>query len=434
MVKKFVSICLVILLALAVFPPIAFAAEDICYAENIYYIEDAYAEDSHTYALMPMAAPVLFGDVSHNAWFYEAVAYVSISNIMRGTTRDTFSPNAHLSRAMMVTILYRMAGEPRVTYRRVFRDVSPGQWYSDPVIWAFDSGIVTGTGADTFSPNVNITREQLAIMMRGYYIYQLQGRSTDVVRQSRQWGSFTDRNQVSRAAEEALIWANYHGLITGRTPTVIAPGGSATRAEAATIIMRFEQTFVEAAQWLPPQAPSTSRPQPTPQPTPRPTPRPSPQPTPSPQPPTQPRPPLNQPPPLTNIPALEREVLVLINRERANYGIRPLEWDYSLADVARNHSMDMARRGFFAHVCPSGRNSMGRVRDANIPFRFFAENLSMGQRTPEAVVTSLMNSPGHRANILNGNMTHIGVGIYAGSQPVHPSALPNFWTQKLIGN
>jgi uncharacterized repeat protein (TIGR02543 family) len=120
--------------------------------------------------------------------------------------------------------------------------------------------------------------------------------------------------------------------------------------------------------------------------------------------------------------AFEREVLRLVNIERANHGLNPLQWDYALAAIARAHSIDMVHRGFFSHNCLGGLSPFDRMRSAGISYRSAAENLAAGQRTPKEVVDGWMNSPGHRANILNPNLTHLGVGFY------------NYhWTKKFIG-
>ena len=352
--------------------------------------------------LFPLAVGAVstpFHDVPRDAWFFEAVQHAAAFNIMQGTSRTSFSPNETFSRAMMVVTLYRIAGEPAVTHRPVFRDVPGGRWYSNAVIWAFDSGIITGTGPDTFAPHVNITREHLALMMHGYYLAEIARSNTS--RRGPQWDSFTDRNQISQEAEGALIWANYNGLVNGRTATTIAPGSTATRAEAATIIMRFIQTFL----------PDKPRPTPPPGPT-----------IIFPQLPSQP----------PDAAAFERELFERINTERVNHGLSPLEWNEQLAAVARNHSRDMAHNEFFGHLSSNGTTSVNRVNNAGIPYRFFSENLALGQRTPAIVVERLMNSPGHRSNILNPSMTQTGVGFYFGDTFVN-SALPFFWTQKLIG-
>jgi len=118
-------------------------------------------------------------------------------------------------------------------------------------------------------------------------------------------------------------------------------------------------------------------------------------------------------------------VLALVNIERANYGLRPLEWHDVLATTARNHSMDMAHRDFTGHDCPDGFSPWDRLVAAGIYFHMFhtaAENIAWGYRTPQAVVDAWMDSPTHRASILLAGLTHLGVGFY-----------DFFWTQKFVG-
>jgi uncharacterized protein YkwD len=116
--------------------------------------------------------------------------------------------------------------------------------------------------------------------------------------------------------------------------------------------------------------------------------------------------------------AFEKEVLDLVNVERSKEGLQPLVWDDQLAAVARAHCVDMAQRRFFAHTNPDGLSPFDRMRNAGIAYRAAAENIAVGQSTPAGVVESWMNSPGHKANILNGRYTHIGIGFHN-----------NYWTQ-----
>jgi uncharacterized protein YkwD len=132
-------------------------------------------------------------------------------------------------------------------------------------------------------------------------------------------------------------------------------------------------------------------------------------------------------PAAADISDFERTVFDLVNTERENHGVQALIWDEALADVARGHSRDMAERGYFGSTCPDGLTPADRMRGAGIAFRAAVESLSAGQRTPEAVVEDWMNSPGHRANILNASYTHFGVGLYYGGE------FGFYWTQKFRG-
>jgi len=181
-----------------------------------------------------------FVDVQRGDWFHDAVAFVSSRNIMGGTTATTFEPHTQLNRAMLVTVLHRMAGSPVVAYRPVFQDVPTGQWFSRAVVWAFDNNIVTGVSETHFAPWDPITREQFATMMHRFA--QFNGHNV-VVSPAVNLNQFTDRGDISSWAWEAMRWSVHTGLITGTTDTTLAPQGSASRAQCAVIIMRYVQRF-----------------------------------------------------------------------------------------------------------------------------------------------------------------------------------------------
>lgn len=167
-------------------------------------------------------------------WSYDAVSYVYKNNLMNGVNASRFSPDGTLNRAMMVTMLYRMAGSPAVSGGSAFSDVPSGKWYSDAVQWASANGVVNGVGRDRFAPEAQITREQMASMMMRYAQFNQYNTS-----KSADLSAFNDAGSISSWALESMKWANAAGLINGRTASTIAPQGTATRAEAATILMRF---------------------------------------------------------------------------------------------------------------------------------------------------------------------------------------------------
>ena len=175
-----------------------------------------------------------FADVTKGDWFYDAVQYVYDKGMMNGVDGDRFAPNATTSRAMIVTILYRLENEPAVSGKSPFTDVAAGQWYTNAVAWAAANGIVTGTTDTTFAPNGNITREQMAAILYRYASYK----GLDVSRQADLSG-YADASAISAYAKQAMAWANGQGLITGVTATTLRPDGNAVRAQAATILMRL---------------------------------------------------------------------------------------------------------------------------------------------------------------------------------------------------
>lgn len=175
-----------------------------------------------------------FGDVKSADWFYNDVKYVYEKGMMAGTAADVFAPNATTTRAMIVTILYRLEGSPAVTGTSAFVDVPAGQWYTDAVNWAAANQIVNGTSATTFAPNASITREQMAAILYRYAQYK----GYDVTKKADLSG-YSDNSQVSAYAKDALAWANAAKLINGVTNTTLAPQGNATRAQVSAILHRF---------------------------------------------------------------------------------------------------------------------------------------------------------------------------------------------------
>jgi len=206
MKKRFISLLLSLAMLLALLPTTAFATS---------------------------GSGTRFRDVKTTDWFYEAVEYVAQNNMMSGTAANIFSPNQTTTRGMIVTILHRMEGEPTTT-GTTFSDVAKGQWYTNAVAWASANDIVTGYGGGIFGPNDAITREQMAAIL--YRYAQHKGYETGA---SGNITSFSDGGKVSSYAVQAMKWAVGSGLISGVSNNTLSPQGGATRAQAATILMRF---------------------------------------------------------------------------------------------------------------------------------------------------------------------------------------------------
>ena len=182
-----------------------------------------------------------YRDVKADDWFYDAVKYVYEHKIMTGVGDGTlFAPYQTLARAQFALILYRMNGEPEVSYRDIFPDVQDGVWYTDAILWAAGTGVVTGySSTGCFGPADNINREQMAVMMYRYARYK--GYQTS---SAADFSQYLDADRVSSFAEEAMKWAVGEGIITGKfEQTMLDPQGSASRAECAIIIMRFMQKY-----------------------------------------------------------------------------------------------------------------------------------------------------------------------------------------------
>ncbi len=183
------------------------------------------------------STPVSYPDVSEKDWFYEAVQYVSEKGLMQGTG-EGFAPDDEVSRAILVTVLYRLEGA-EYTGASAFADVAADAWYAPAVAWAADTGIVKGYSETAFGPEDTVTREQMATILHRYMA------SKDAAdAEGADLSGYTDAAAVSEWAEEAFGWACATGLITGTGSTTLSPGGTATRAQIATILMRFCETIL----------------------------------------------------------------------------------------------------------------------------------------------------------------------------------------------
>ena len=178
------------------------------------------------------AAGGTFTDVPATHWAAGAVAFVSSQGLLQGISADTFAPGQPMTRAMLVTALWREAGSPVVNYAMDFDDVDEDQWYTEAVRWAVSKGIVAGTGKG-FSPDAALTRESLAAILFRYAGGQADADQLD---------SYADGAGVSAWAREAMNWAVAQGLITGKSGGRLDPGGTASRAEVSAILMRYVQS------------------------------------------------------------------------------------------------------------------------------------------------------------------------------------------------
>ena len=181
-----------------------------------------------------------FSDVTESDWFYDAVTYAYENGLMDGVGMGLFAPNSETTRAQLVTILHRLAGQPAPSGDSGFSDVETGTWYTDAVAWAAQNGIVNGVSDTQFAPGDDITREQLAVILYRYATYQ----GYDVSQRADLSG-FVDAGTISTYAQEALSWANAQGLVLGFEDDSLRPQGTATRAQIAAVLMRFCQTVAE---------------------------------------------------------------------------------------------------------------------------------------------------------------------------------------------
>ena len=179
-----------------------------------------------------------FRDVSKRDWYYDDVVYVYRKGYMDGMSSTRFGGELNTTRGQIVTILWRLTGEPRATRRNPFTDVSSSQYYYDAISWAYDAGVVDGFDARTFKPDQNVTREQLAAILYRYAEYMNLSTSG-----SAYLSKYRDADKIANWAYDAMAWANYRGLINGTSATRIDPKGYATRAQIAAILHRFAVEF-----------------------------------------------------------------------------------------------------------------------------------------------------------------------------------------------
>ena len=212
-------------------------AESLTMLEGAPYTEETILTDligESKYVSMsttgePIGLP--YTDVQADDWFYDAVAFASKSGLMTGTSATTFEPSTSFSRAMLVSVLHRLEGSPAME-GSVFSDVNDGDWYAEAVNWAAANGIVNGMDDGSFQPNAAITREQMAAILCNYAQYK--GIPTE---SSGDLSGYSDADQVSAWAEGSVIWAVDMGLIHGMSMNTLEPQGTATRAQAATVLM-----------------------------------------------------------------------------------------------------------------------------------------------------------------------------------------------------
>ena len=187
--------------------------------------------------------PLPFEDVARGAWYEGAVRYAYFHNIMEGMRETEFAPATALTRAMAVQILYNLEGQPDLSGENLgypYEDVNAQAWYGDAVYWARITGVSTGYGDGTFQPGDSITRQEFAQMLYNYAKYKGYDLSAEG-----DLSTFPDANSIADWAEIAMSWANGNELINGHDDGALEPGGTATRAQAASILMQFDQSLVE---------------------------------------------------------------------------------------------------------------------------------------------------------------------------------------------
>ena len=179
-------------------------------------------------------ANIPFRDVTESVWFYDDVRYVYERGMMRGTADNVFSPNMNVTRGMIVTVLWRLAGEPEVASDNLFRDVAAGTYYADAVLWAFENRIVEGYGGGMFGPNDSVTRQDLIVLLMRYTDF-----AEITLPLSREYAKFSDASRIAGYALDAVERGYTTGIINGKSAGIFDPTGNATRAEFAAMLRRL---------------------------------------------------------------------------------------------------------------------------------------------------------------------------------------------------
>lgn len=191
------------------------------------------------FSITVSASPSSFSDVPDNAWYADSVQFVSQKGLMGGVGSGKFAPNDNTTRGQLVTILYRLEGEPAISGGSPFSDVHSSDYFGKAVQWASANSIVSGVGGNRFAPNDSITREQMVTILYRYSKYKKYDMSKSI-----SLARFKDFGQISEYALDAMRWSNASGLISGMNSTTVAPLSNTTRAEIAIILMRFCEKVV----------------------------------------------------------------------------------------------------------------------------------------------------------------------------------------------
>lgn len=188
----------------------------------------------------PKEAPIEFKDIEKNSWYSEAVKYVTEKQIMNGVSNNEFAPDDFMTRAMLVTVLYRMENSKTVDKNTAFSDIENNSWYTDAVIWAYENKIVNGVSDTLFAPNENVSREQLATIICRYA--QFKNISTEINETNL---NYSDAKNISEWANSSMKWAINNGIINGTSEYTLSPSDNTTRSQVAVILMRFIENILK---------------------------------------------------------------------------------------------------------------------------------------------------------------------------------------------
>lgn len=348
-----------------------------------------------------------FSDLPSSHWAYGSIIEMRDQGVLNGFEDGTFRPEQAVTRAEFATIVTKLFQLPPAG-ELPFSDIPPDSWYTDYVaaVSIYMPCYIDGSNGISFSPDKPLQRADAACAM-----VTMLGLVTEPVSVAVLDG-LSDVAAMSDEEQHIVALAVKHGLMNGKDG-YFDPRGNLTRAEICALLSRISRServptiLSEGSYYINqfhhpasggafyisfdpyhavPSGDSL----------------------------------------LSKAPVYEKKVLELVNQERAAQGLNPLAWADDLADVARAHSKDMEQRRFFDHMNPSGFSPFDRMENAGITYFMAAENIAAGQGTPAAVMESWMNSPGHRANILNPELKELGVGYVKAAEG---APYPCYWTQ-----
>jgi len=367
--------------------------------------------------LISVAMPIVasasnpFTDIQPGAWHHDYVTWANTNGITGGTTATTFSPADNVTRAQFVTFLWRMSGSPDATATHNFTDVATGTWFTTAVAWAHAEGVSGGTSPTTFSPHDDVTRQQIATMLFNF-LPSPANAPTDAV------DRFTDSERIAPWAQYGMRWAA-HREIMGRGLDALTPGYVASRAHTVAMLYRVARTYNLDVGTAPVSSPAP------------------PSPTPTPKPDFScwiPLHPLDRPMTDTErddwiilyyefnneFPSIldeELRFIDLLNELRISEGLYPVILYEPLMMAARYYAGIMNFSGLSHHIGPYGgsaQTAMAFSRHTNSHLRTGGGNgSSWGSAT--GAFTGWSRSPGHRLNMLQPSVTHIGFGIFRGT-------------------
>lgn len=201
-------------------------------------MQNGKREDNKTDNVTPATKPDNwknpFEDVSENNWFFNAVKYTNENNLMQGIEDNKFGPEEKLTRGMLVTVLWRMEGEPNTDYKVTFKDTD-NSYYTEAVRWAAENYMVLGISEDEFAPNISISREQMAAIIYRYAKYK--GYNISVGKNA----EYRDKDSISEYAVNAVDWCAENDIMTGTADGIFEPKADTTRAQTAAILMRISE-------------------------------------------------------------------------------------------------------------------------------------------------------------------------------------------------